>query len=83
MIHACEFETSLMLASHPDLVDMTKAVREYPDPSPAYEYGAEQLGNISKSGVFGDATIATAEKGSAMLNRFVDDAVQIIQGARR
>ncbi len=83
MIHACEFETSLMLASHPDLVDMTKAVREYPDASDAYEYGAEQLGNISKSGVFGDATLATAAKGRVMLDRFVEDAVQIINGARR
>lgn len=79
MIHACEFETSLMLDSRPDLVDMAKAVKEYPDFSDDYHYGAEQLGNISDSGVFGDPTLATQEKGRQLFDRFVDEAVGIIR----
>ncbi len=82
MIHACEFETSLMCDARSDLVDMTKAVREYPDFSAEYAYGAEQLGNVSESGVFGDPTGATADKGRAMFDRFVDEAVRIIGQAR-
>lgn len=82
MIHACEFETSLMLNSHPELVDMSRAVREYPEFSEDYSYGAEQLGNISTSGVFGDPTPATADKGRVMLDRFVDEAVRIIEKLR-
>jgi creatinine amidohydrolase len=82
MIHACEFETSLMLDSRPDLVDMAKAVREYPEFSENYAYGAEQLGNISESGVFGDPTLATADKGRAMFERFVDEAVRVIETVR-
>src|SRR4051812_4590659 len=36
MGHACEFETSLMLAAHADLVRMERAVTHYPQPpSPA------------------------------------------------
>ena len=31
MAHACELETSLYLAIHPELVQMDKAVREIPD----------------------------------------------------
>lgn len=79
MIHACEFETSLMLDSRPELVDMSRAVREYPDFSDDYHYGAEQLGNISDSGVYGDATLATQDKGRKLFERFVDEAVAIVR----
>lgn len=83
MIHACEFETSLMLDSHPELVDMSRAIREYPEFSEDYSYGTEQLGNISKSGVFGDSTKASVDKGRVMFERFVDEAVGIIERSRR
>jgi len=79
MIHACEFETSLMLETEPELVDMRQAVREYPEFSDSYTYAAEQLGNLSVSGVYGDATLATAEKGQAMFARFVDESVRVIE----
>ncbi|UNX54613.1 creatininase family protein [Georgenia sp. TF02-10] len=82
MIHACEFETSLLLDARPDLVDMAKAVREYPPFSEEYAYGAEQLGNVSESGVFGDPTLATAAKGRAMFDALVEESVRIIQKAR-
>lgn len=79
MIHACEFETSLMLDAKPDLVDMSRAVREYPDFSDTYTYAAEQLGNLSVSGVYGDATLATTDKGEQMFSHFVEESVRIIQ----
>lgn len=78
MVHACEFETSLLLDARPELVDMDKAVSEYPEPYDEYAYGAEQLGNLSVSGVFGDPTVATRDKGKAMFEVLVEEAVRII-----
>ena len=79
MIHACEFETSMLLDSRPELIDMGKAVREYPPFSEEYAYGAEQLGNLSESGVFGDPTLASQAKGKAMFDALVDEAVRIVE----
>jgi len=72
MVHACEFETSLMLAVEPQLVKMDKAVREYPHRPDLYGKSTIALGSMSKSGVFGDPTVATKEKGELMLKEFVD-----------
>ena len=74
--HAGELETSWLLAVAPQLVDMTKAVCEYParldDPgelrpeaAPATFAWASQ--DVSQSGVMGDATAATAAKGAAWI----------------
>ncbi|MEM9977356.1 MAG: creatininase family protein, partial [Cyanobacteria bacterium P01_D01_bin.2] len=72
-IHAGDAETSLMLAILPDQVHMERAVKEYP---PAQEgllslEGALPFSwttrDISKSGVVGDATVATAAKGEKIL----------------
>ncbi len=78
MVHACEFETSLMLALKPELVDMSKAVREYPDKPRLYGKSSISLGDLSKSGVYGDATKATQEKGEKMLSYFVNEMEQIL-----
>ncbi len=79
IVHACEFETSLMLAVAPHLVDMGKAVREYPDRDRGYFQGGRPMGDLSESGVFGDATLATAEKGEAMLSIFVDSMARAVR----
>ncbi len=71
--HAGEYETSLLLATAPRLVTMETALCHYPghleDPgelrpecAPATFAWASQ--DISPSGVMGDATAATAEKGA-------------------
>lgn len=78
MIHACEFETSLMLALKPQLVDMNKAVREYPDKPNLYGQSTISLGDLSESGVFGDPTLATKEKGEKMLSIFVSDMENLL-----
>lgn len=78
IVHACEFETSLMLAVAPELVDMGKAVREYPERDRGYFQGGRPMGELSQSGVFGDATLATAAKGEAMLEIFTRSMAEAI-----
>lgn len=81
MIHACEMETSLMLALKPELVDMSKAVREYPEKPALYGRSTISLGELSKSGVYGDATLATREKGEKLLDSFVGKMVELVENA--
>jgi creatinine amidohydrolase len=74
--HADELETSLMLALAPQLVDMARA-----EPSPAL--GIEAPGpltpldvnspNYSRSGSYGDPTLATSAKGEILLAAVLDD----------
>lgn len=65
--HANETETSFMLYIAPDLVDMSKACKEFPP-----------KGQLSKSGVYGDATIATAEKGKMYFEEMVSLLVEAV-----
>ena len=91
--HACELETSLYLAIRPDLVQMDKAVREIPDWESEHVWMDWSDGPLSikgqwsgwtDSGVMGDATVATAEKGRIWLDRAVDEiADHIDELARR
>lgn len=77
--HADEFETSVVLALAPDAVEMTRAVAEYPDfPAtfPALQHGLVEL---SRSGVFGDPTAATAAKGEALLELLTENALALIR----
>ncbi|MHB9145765.1 MAG: creatininase family protein [Symbiobacteriia bacterium] len=78
MIHACELETSLLLAARPELCHMDRAVREYPAKPADYGHSARSLGSLSESGVFGDATLATAEKGERLLNAVVARLVELV-----
>jgi creatinine amidohydrolase len=87
MSHACELETSLYLALEPGLVQMDKAVREIPDwnenvwndwpGSGPLSYWPHWSG-LSESGVMGDPTVATAEKGRAFLERACEEAAGFI-----
>ena len=78
LFHAEEFETSLMLAENDKLVDMTKAVKEYPEYTPLYSYTNEVLGDISASGVFGDATVGDKEKGIKMFEEFSNEICKAV-----
>ena len=73
-LHAGDAETSLMLALLPEQVRMRQAVREYPPEQPG-RLGAKGAltfswltHNLSSSGVVGDATAASQEKGEAILD---------------
>ena len=74
--HGDEIETSVNLYLQPDLVNMELAVEDYGD-RPPKDYGGYQPGVLardpadplySESGIFGDATLATPEKGKAALD---------------
>ncbi|MTD14239.1 creatininase family protein [Nakamurella sp. YIM 132087] len=76
--HADELETSIVLAVAPEAVDMSRAVAEYPVFPPDFpdaEYGMAELG---ATGVFGDPTHATAEKGEALLDALTAAAARLI-----
>ncbi|MBM3264705.1 MAG: creatininase family protein [candidate division Zixibacteria bacterium] len=75
--HAEEFETSILLYLHPEQVRMERAVREYPPVSDAYNLSNLPLGVLSVSGVFGDPTVATAEKGAQWLEACAQEIVKI------
>lgn len=65
--HADEIETSLMLYIAPDTVDMTKAVDDWaPKTKKGFSRTPDGPGHYSKSGVWGNATLATRDKGEAI-----------------
>jgi len=82
--HADEIETSMMLYIDPASVDMRRAVREY-----AASSGPLQLtrrrgspGTYSESGVWGDPTLATREKGRTVVEGLVGAILQDIEVLR-
>ncbi len=93
MNHACEFETSIYLALRPDLVDMSKAVRELSH-KPTKNYWTDLVGGdgplvmmehwsaLSKSSVMGDPTKATAAKGEKLMAAAATGIVELIDEMR-
>lgn len=73
MAHACEFETSLMLNSNPELVQMDLAVDERANEYSRYRrqellasgpvMAPDRFRDLTRSGVVGDPSLATADKG--------------------
>ncbi len=63
--HADEIETSVMLYLAPELVHMERAVADgaHPNDGPLTRDPKNAAGHYSPSGVFGDPTLATREKG--------------------
>lgn len=86
--HGDEIETSINLYLQPDLVNMELAVEGYGDRTPK-EYGGYQPGVLardpadplySESGIFGDATLATPEKGKAALEVLTREWLKALDG---
>ncbi len=90
-LHAGDVETSVMLALMPQQVQMTEAVREFPA-----DFGAESLlslegrlpmawtmDDLSKSGVVGDATVATVAKGEKIMASVSDGWVRVFEEVYR
>ncbi len=89
MNHACEFETSLYLALRPELVEMTEAVAELSH-RPSKNYWTdliagdgplammEQWSQLSRSGVMGDPTNASAQKGRVLLEAAANGIVELV-----
>ena len=83
-VHAGELETSLMLRLEPALVKRERAVSHFPD-FPEGElrlFGAASVAWLTRdwsvSGVFGDATLGTAEKGRALLDHAAERLTRLI-----
>lgn len=76
--HADEIETSLMLAVAPQLCRMDRAVADYPEVPPEFDFSPVSWQRITQTGVLGDPRPATAEKGRILLDRWVDLMVGIV-----
>jgi creatinine amidohydrolase len=86
--HADEAETSINLFLQADNIDMTKAETDYGD-RPAKDYVGYKPGVLardnadpmySKTGAFGDPTLATPEKGRLILEIMTQNLMQAIAG---
>jgi mycofactocin system creatininase family protein len=86
-VHAGEFETSTSLAVRPDLVRMERAESFVPDFSSRYlDFSARRSVDwyartvkISPTGVLGDPTVATADKGRRMWEIMVANLVELVE----
>jgi len=82
--HACEFETSVMLHLAPELVDMRVApggdriVSPTPWPSSQAFISTWTL-QKSRSGVYGDPTVATAELGKLLFDKMVAETARFLR----
>lgn len=88
MAHAGELETSVYLHLDPDRVQMDKAVRDIGMPESEFIWMDLMQGSpvrlmdewtrFSKSGVYGDATVATAEKGEKVFEAVVAAFIRLV-----
>lgn len=79
--HAAELETSLMLAVAPEACRMELAPKEYPEVPPGYAGRVVPWRKFSRTGVFGDASAATAEKGQRLIARWLEVMAELVQEA--
>jgi creatinine amidohydrolase len=78
--HADEIETSIMLYIAPKEVDMSKAVKDYtPDKGPLTRNPNNPQGTYSKTGIWGDPTLASKEKGEKVVEVMVKGILQDIE----
>jgi len=89
MSHGCELETSLMLYLRPELVEMDKAVTDISQPDSKFYWRdilrgsrgvalADLTRHASRTGLVGDPTIATAEKGRRFFEVIVATTVEFL-----
>jgi creatinine amidohydrolase len=84
--HADESETSMMLYIKPEIVNMSLAVKDY---HPLEGRGLtrdpenENAGVYSETGIYGDPTLASVEKGEAIVESLVQYLVEDIKRLRQ
>jgi creatinine amidohydrolase len=82
--HADEVETSIMLYIAPDSVDMKKAVKDYhPGKGRLTRNPKATEGVYSPTGIWGDPTLATLEKGKKLTEVLVRGVLKEIEDLRR
>lgn len=81
--HADEGETSMMLHLAPERVDPRRAVRDCQPQRPGgLTRDPDGPGTWSQSGVWGDPTLATREKGQAIVDALIDGIVADLAALR-
>ena len=84
-LHAGEWETSMLLAIHPELVHMDRAEAGYvgdPQEAIAGLFGGG-VDSLSKVGAIGDPTQASAEHGRRYWEAVLDLAVELVEAEGR
>ncbi len=86
--HACELETSVLLHLRPDLVDTSKAEKDLGFQPTKYMWRDirtsspvvfnEQWSRFSRTGIQGDPTLATPEKGRVIVGAVVDSLAELL-----
>ena len=89
MAHAAELETSVYLYLAPERVEMSKAVKDMNLPESDFVWldlmqgspvnAMDHWTRFSKSGVVGDATIATADKGEKYFEATVEAFLRLVK----
>lgn len=69
--HADEMETSMMLELAPETVDMNLAVKDYHPNNGYLSRAKSENRTFSQTGIFGDPTLATEEKGKIIVDNLV------------
>lgn len=86
-IHAGDAETSMMLSILPETVRMDKAVKEYPHGLPENSMLSMEgklpfawlTHELTRSGVLGDATVASQQKGDRIRESLTESWVKVIR----
>jgi creatinine amidohydrolase len=82
--HADEIETSMLLYIDPSQVDMSKAAKDYhPQGTGGLTRDPKGPGTYSPTGIWGDATLATREKGRRVVEAMVEGMLKEIEALRR
>jgi len=85
--HACEYETSMMLFLHGEIMRMERVTASPPLVDSPYfhsEHGgrlnvAKRMATLTPTGAMGGPQHATAEKGESLLNAIVDEVVACLK----
>lgn len=81
--HADEIETSMILYMEPGAVDMSKAVKDYhPSGKGGLTRDPNGPGTYSPTGIWGDPTLASREKGKFVVEAFVEALAAEIEDLR-
>jgi creatinine amidohydrolase len=86
MGHACEFETSMVMALRPELVrreELKNDDTRYKDNALRGLYVAEDMSQCTQQGSVGYSELATPEKGQAFLNAAVTRTCEVVQALLR
>ena len=81
--HAEEIETSMMLYIAPQTVDMKKAAKDYHAGQGRLTRNPNGPGAYSATGIWGDATLATREKGELLVRTMEENLLKEIEQLRK